>query len=638
MELAADDLSTWRQWQEFNQTRQHYPDEGGLLAWLARAANAHPDRPAVEVAGTTVSYRDLDWRSDRVADHLAAVGVQAGAIVAVTSSRTLTSYVGILGALKAGCGYLPVNAGDPEERLRFILRDGAAAALLLRDDELTRLSWASDLLPAGLIPLDAVPLARPAVRPARDRNRICYVIYTSGTTGKPKGVRITERNLLNFAHWFVTAHEMTAHDRLAQTAPLTFDPSVQQIFPAWATGACLLPVPEHELYDPFRLMRWLAAERVTVVDVVAGQWQHWRHAAEQDPALRDLPELRWVLLGAETIYHHDTAHWYRTVRSPALLRNLYGPTEATINATGVVVDPAVDTGQVSIGVPLPNYRLYAVGPDAKLCPPGVAGELYIAGDGVAAGYQSQQATREAFGDLSLPGGATERIYRTGDLARLVRDHTDRLVLEFAGRLDAQLKIRGFRIEPQEIEAAVKQVPGVLDAAVQVRAGSSEQLVCYFVAPEAVEVDLVRRHLAGVLAAYELPNLYLRMDRFPLTSNGKLDRPALSQALEATLHNRPGTGPRPATRPEEVIAEVWGEALGIAEVTRDEDFFALGGTSVLALSVVRSLRARGLQLPISDLFTYPTVGELAARIRNRSHDDSPSGSGRSQPTDGPTTVR
>ncbi|MET8022189.1 non-ribosomal peptide synthetase [Streptomyces decoyicus] len=564
----------------------------------------------MHTAHETLTYCELDERSDRAAGALAEAGIPAGSIVAISSSRTPDPYVALLGALKAGCGYLPLDFDDPQDRIRFMLDDAGAVAVVARRAELDGAEWLHDtgLLLIGVDELPAVAPTYPA--PVHDTERICYIIYTSGTTGVPKGVRITEKNLVNFTHWFVGAHEVTAHDRLAQTAPLTFDPSVQQIFPAWVTGSCLVPVAERELYDPFAMMAWLAAERISVIDVVTAQWHHWREAAVHDAALRSLPDLRWIVVGGETLYHHESRRWHSTVESPALLRNIYGPTEATINASETVVDPETCQGQVSIGVPLPNYRLYVVDATDQLCPLDVTGELLIAGDGVAAGYQSAEATAKAFGEIKLPDGTVERIYRTGDLARLVREANGALVIDFVGRMDTQVKIRGFRIELEEIEAVAKTADGVRDAAVQLRSGSAEQLACFYVADDRTDDAPVRAHLAAHLAGHQMPNLMLRLDVFPVTRNGKLDRPALAAALEETLLHRSPSGARPGTAEQLLVAEAWSEVLGIGQVALDENFFALGGTSLLAVSLVRALRARGLKVLPSDLFAAPTVRELA----------------------------
>ncbi|WNI21501.1 non-ribosomal peptide synthetase [Streptomyces sp. ITFR-16] len=626
--VPAHPVPSWSAWSEFNRTDRRFPFEGGLTAWIGAAAAAHPDRPAVSADGVELTYRELDERSDRVSGFLRRSGVAPGSIVAVTAGRTVHPYVGMLAVLKSGCGYVPVDVTDPVSRLEFIVQDAGVAAVLAASDELGALDWLPEAVSVrGVLDGDGDD-GRGGVRwagalgpgeqgPAGpvapyDPDRTCYIIYTSGTTGRPKGVRISEHSLLNFVHWFVSRHEVLASDRLCQNAPLTFDPSVQQIFPAWVTGACLLPVPPAELQDPFAMMAWLRRERITHLDVVTAHWHHLREAADQEPALRELPDLRWIIIGGETLHYHHTRHWHRIVRSPALLNNIYGPTEATVNATEVVVDPAADSGQIPIGVPLPNYRMYVVDGEGALCAPGVTGELLIAGDGLAQRYQSAAATERAFAELTLPDGTVERVYRSGDLARLIDVPSHGWMLEFQGRVDSQVKIRGFRIELEEVEGAAKSCPQVRDAAVLVRGTPPDQLVCCFVADGDPDPAAVRAHVARLLAAYQVPNLYLRLDGFPLTRNGKLDRAGLAALAEERLGGRVPAGRLPESPVEKQLAEVWASVLGLTHIGAEEDFFTIGGTSLLAMTMVKRLRSQGIRLDPATVFESPTVAGLAAR--------------------------
>jgi nonribosomal peptide synthetase protein VioG len=605
----------WKAWRQYNNTSVLYPDEGGLVAWITRAANEFPDRMAVQALDAVLTYAELSARSNAVAAFLRDSGAAGGEIVAVAASRNIASYVGLLGALKAGCGYVPVDPADPSERLRFVLADAKAVALLGTAQELVLLGeMAAGLRVCGAV--DRLAHARPVEPAPPDPDRASYVIYTSGTSGMPKGVRIAERSVVNFVHWVVSQHEISARHRLAQAAPLTFDPSIQQIFPAWVTGACVLPVPDAELFDPAALARWLRTQAITHLDIVTSHWQQLREAIAQDPALGDLPDLRWIIIGGETLHYQQVRHWHQAVTSPALLDNIYGPTEATVNATWTVLDPAVTTGQVPIGVPLPNYRLYVVDDAARLCPPGVVGELLIAGDGVAQRYQSAEATACSFGWLALPDGTVERIYRTGDLACLLEDGREGWTLEFRGRADTQVKIRGYRIELEELEAVAKTCPGVHDAAVLVRAAPTEQLVCFFTADDDVTPAVVRRFQADRLAAHQVPNLHLRIASFPLTRNGKLDRVALLAGLPEAAAARPIEGRAPKEGLEKIVADVWSAELGLGGIGAEEDFFTVGGTSVSAVKVTTRLRALGIKAEPGDLFDHPTVAELAEQVGQR----------------------
>lgn len=622
-DMAVQD-EVWSAWLEFNRSRQMYPERGGLLHWIGAAAAAHPDRPAVEADGEVLTYRELDVRSDEVSAFLASSGLSPGDIVAIVSSRTVHPYVGILGILKAGCGYVPIDPSDPSDRLAFILEDAEATAVLAASAQVSLLGWipktvtvrgvldGAETAESPWVPVTGFPSSGAPGRAAYDPDRTCYVIYTSGTTGRPKGVRTSEHSLLNFVHWFLSRHTVLAADRLCQNAPLTFDPSVQQIFPAWAAGACLVTLPEAETRNPFAMLSWLRRQRISHLDVVTAHWHHLREAAEEDDSLRDLPDLRWIIIGGETLHYHHSHQWHRIIRSPALLNNIYGPTEATVNATEVVIDPELTAGQIPIGVPLPNYRLYVVDEAGGLCPPEEIGELLIAGDGLAQRYQSDVATLKAFGELTLPNGHVERVYRSGDLARLITVPDGAWMLEFRGRTDNQVKIRGFRIELEDVESVAKACPGIGDAAVLVRGTPPDQLVCCYTSDSRLPTWSVKDYLAGRLAAFQIPNLFVWLDALPLTRNGKLDRRALAGLVEHELASRRPVGRPPESEPEKLVAQVWADVLAIPRIGVDDDFFTLGGTSLLAMTVVRRLRAQGMLVDPATVFEYPTVGQLAVR--------------------------
>jgi amino acid adenylation domain-containing protein len=617
-------------WARYNDSATRYPFEGGLVRWLEEAIAAHPDRPAVQVADDQLTFGELDRRARAVTSFLRARGVAGDSIVGIAADRSVHGYVAILAVLRAGCGYLPIDPADPADRQRFVLQDAGAVALLSAAQHCDKFEWLPPELdvrgvlggpgPEGFgwlrcdDPATATGPAMPAEPDPYRAERIRYIIYTSGTTGRPKGVRISEGSLLNFVHWYQQRHGVQSRDRLCQTAPLTFDPSVQQIFPAWVSGACLLPVPDHELHDPFALLAWLRQERISHLDVVTAHWQHLREAAEQSEELRQLPDLRWIIIGGETLHYPQSHHWYRIISSPALLNNIYGPTEATINASEYVVEAGISSGQIPIGAPLPNYRLYVVDDQGRLCAPGQVGHLLIAGDGLASGYQSAEATTAAFGTLDVGDGQVERIYRSGDLAKLIEHPSHGWTLEFRGRTDTQVKIRGFRIELGEIEAAAESCPGVRAAAVLLRREPADQLICCYQANGELQPATVRAHLARRLAGSQLPNMFLRLEQFPLTRNGKLDSAELARIANQMLAERQGQGQQPDGELETTIAEVWCAVLGIGAVGRDEDFFQIGGDSLLTLTLLRQLRERGIDLLAADVFERPTVAALATRCQ------------------------
>ncbi|MGI8664453.1 MAG: non-ribosomal peptide synthetase [Jatrophihabitans sp.] len=627
VEQLLDTVDTLPAWQAFNSCQRRQPDEGGLLSWLDRAIAAHPERIAVQCPDGTLSYAELDQWADVIAAFLIDRGVQPDSIVAIAADRSTSNYAAMLAILRAGCGYLPIEPSDPPQRQDFILADAGAVALLSSAAQLPRFDWLNSRLvliclctdqtvaaPAGWQCCERTgqigPLPRRAYRP----ERICYLIYTSGTTGLPKGVRIAEGSLINFVHWVQQRHGVQARDRLCQSAPLTFDPSVQQIFPAWVSGACLLPVPEPELHDAAAMLRWLARERISHLDLVTSHWHHLREAAEVDPELRSLPDLRWIIIGGETLYYQHSHHWHSIIESPALLNNIYGPTEATINATEHLVEAEIATGQVPIGRPLPNYRLYVVDSADRLCAVGEVGELLIAGPGLADGYQSAEATEARFGTLDIGDGQLQRVYRSGDLSRLIPHPDGGWTLEFRGRTDSQVKLRGFRIDLTEIEAAAESCPGVRAAAVLLRHQPPDQMVCCYVANDDLASRTLADHLRSRLALSQLPNILLPLERFPLTRNGKLDSRGLAEQVQDALAGRQPVGQPPVGTIEAAVAEVWSEVLDIGMIGRSENLFAIGGDSLLVLSIVRRLRQRQLAVSAADVFDCPTVAALAERCQ------------------------
>ncbi|GHC43896.1 amino acid adenylation domain-containing protein [Streptomyces cinnamoneus] len=617
-QLSPDERAAWR---DFNDSTCPRPDGPALVHRLEEAAARRPDAPAVQAVDGTWTYRRLHAEADVLAALLARHGVREGDTVAVAATRRLADYAALLAALKAGCAYLPLAPDGPAVRQEFVLADSGAVALVADARAAAELgavggglrvrirTGGPEAAPPGWVAADPAAPAEGALPAplAPAPRRTSYVIYTSGSTGTPKGVMTDEAALLNFCAWYVERHEVVPHDRLAQTAPLTFDPSVQQIFPAWATGACLVVVPEDVQREGGEFLDWLAAERITHLDIVTPHWlQLLEVAARRGRAA--LPALRWIVVGGETYFFHQTHQWHRVVDSPARLNTIYGPTEATVNATEFLVDPATTEGQVPIGVPLPNYRAYVLDEHGALCPPHITGELHLAGAGLARRYCSDEATRRAFHEAVTGRGEPERLYRTGDLARLV-EHDGAWVLEFQGRTDSQVKVSGYRIELEEVQAALATVPGVTGCAVVLRTEPATQLVCGYVAEDRTP-ERVRAELAERLPAYMVPHVIAPVPAVPLTGNGKVDRDALLELVAG--YDAGGGGDAPDGPVETAIASAWAQVLGLPVVHADDDFFARGGSSLLAFRVVALLREQGVTVRAADLLQARTVRALAAR--------------------------
>ncbi|MEU0334314.1 non-ribosomal peptide synthase/polyketide synthase [Streptomyces sp. NPDC006193] len=568
--------------------------EATLPALFERQAARTPDAVALIDGDRRVTYAELDRAANRLAHRLLADGVGPERVVAVALPRSAATVVAQLAVVKAGGAFLPVDPDYPPQRREFMIRD-AGAHLVLGDPAAV---WAAD--GPETAPTDAD--RRCPLTPAHP----AYVIYTSGSTGTPKGVAVTHRGLASFAAAAAEQYAAGPGDRVLQFASPSFDASVLELCVSLLSGAALVTGEEGPLVGE-RLAEVLAERRITHTLIPPAAL-----ATVPAATAAALPHLRTLIVGAEACPADLVDTWAPGRR----MINSYGPTEATVVATWTgPLTPG--TGAPPIGRPAAGTRVHVLDTALRPVPPGVTGELYLAGPGLARGYLGRPgltARRFVADPFGAPG---ERMYRTGDLVRWTADGR----LRFAGRADDQVKLRGFRIEPGEIESALRRSPLVRDAAVVVREGDTPgapaRLVAYVVpaGPDAAPppVGELRLHLAGLLPPHMVPSVFVPLDRLPLTPNGKTDRRALPAPGPAQAGDGPRTAPR--TDAERRIARIWADVLGIEEVGADDNFFALGGDSVLSMQVVSRLRRDGLHIATRDLFTHQTVAELATVVRD-----------------------
>ncbi|KAA9158725.1 amino acid adenylation domain-containing protein [Amycolatopsis acidicola] len=554
------------------------PAERTLTGRFAEVVAGSAARIAVSTGDDTLTYAELDARANRLAHRLRRDGAGPGAIVALSLPRSADLVVAILGVLKAGAAYLPLDPGYPAERLAYMIED-AEPVLVLNE----------------LGDLDGFPASAPEVSIAPGDP--AYVIYTSGSTGKPKGVVVPHSNVVRLLdstrHWFEFGNE----DVWALLHSYAFDFSVWELWGALGHGGRLVVVPHDVARAPGELRALLAREGVTVLNQTPSAFYQ---LAEQ-PA--DLPALRTVIFGGEALEPARLREWFRVHgdRKPRLV-NMYGITETTVHVTYHELS-ASDGPESIIGEPIPDLRVYVLDRFGHPVPPGVTGELHVGGAGLSLGYLNKpELTAERFvPDPFGPAGA--RMYVTGDLARWTAEGR----LEYRGRGDDQVKIRGYRIEPGEVTAAALSLPDVADAAVVVDDGP--RLLCYAVPRAGAELtpESLRAGLAGLLPDHMLPAAALVVPHLPLTPNGKLDRAALP-APE-------GQGPRRGLTPaEQALCGVFEEILGVPRVGADDDFFALGGHSLLATRLISRVRAvLNAELDIRTVFTESTPARLARRL-------------------------
>ncbi|CAG9164011.1 non-ribosomal peptide synthetase [Cupriavidus pampae] len=570
-----------------------------------------PDALAVLVEDEAegLDYRTLNRRANRVAHALIAQGVRADTRVGLAVPRSADMVVALLGILKAGAAYVPLDPNYPAERLAYMVEDSGIGWLITD-------STVRDRLPrANLLDLDKL-LEYPhehdpdvAVHP----DQLAYVIYTSGSTGRPKGVGISHAALAEHAQVSIGFFGLTAQDRMLQFATLNFDGFVEQLYPPLCAGAAVV-LRGPQLWDSETFYQRLIQQRISVVDLTTAYW----FLLVQDFARqgrRDYGALRQVHAGGEAMPPEGLRAWREAGLGHVKLLNTYGPTEATVTATVLDCAPYVEGAplpvQMPIGTPLSGRRVYVLDAQLQATPAGVAGELCIGGDLLARGYLGRaglSAERFVADPFDTAGG---RLYRTGDLVRWTRAGE----LEYLGRIDHQVKIRGFRVELGEVEARLLAQPGVREAVAlaQPAPGGGLRLVGY-VSPQpgsSLDADVLRQALAAVLPEYMVPAPLMVLEKLPLNPNGKVDRHALPAADAVQTVSEPPEG-----EVEEALAAIWVDVLRLNAVGRHDNFFALGGDSILSLQIVSRARLVGWAVTPRQMFEQQSVAALATVVQRR----------------------
>ncbi len=603
---AAERSQLLREW---NDTATAEPEPGCVLRALARRAAHTPAALAVSGAGEALDYGELDRRANRIAHALQAAGVGPEVVVGILIERSPLMVAAVLAAVKAGGAYLPMDPTSPPERLAFMLADSGAALLLTRHDLRDRLRELT--VPALCLDREELPATdRPPPSGVGPEN-LAYVIYTSGSTGRPKGTELRHAGLVNLVRGHRRAFQITAADRATLVAGPGFDASVAELWPYLIAGASL-HVPDPEVVaDPESLVRWLAANRITISFLPTPLAE-----AVLTVPWPESTALRLLLTGGDQLRQRPAPHL------PFTLINNYGPTENTVATTWTPVAPEGRAGGLPpIGRPLPNTGIYLLDSRLEPVPLGAAGELSIGGRGLARGYRRHpRLTAAAFVPNPFAARAGRRLYRTGDL---VRYRTDGEIV-FLGRIDRQVKIRGFRIEPGEIEKALVRHDAVREAVVVAGERAAEtggrgelRLVAFVVPaqPGTSAVPSLAEFLRRSLPDHMVPAIFVELPALPLNASGKVDRKSLdARAAAAELVRDAPVELLPRSALERTLAELWQDVLGVPEVGLRDNFFDLGGHSLLLPRVQAGLRERlGCELPLVELFRHPTVSALAAHL-------------------------
>ena len=585
---------------DWNKTAAEYPRGKCVHELFAEQAAAQPEAVAVVFGGESLTYEELDWRANQLAHHLKFLGAGPETLVAVSMERSLEMVVALLGTLKAGAAYVPLDPSFPAERLRFMIEDSKVSLLLTRAAEKERLGG----LPAEVraICLDTdwrlISEERDDALPVEmTPENLAYVIYTSGSTGWPKGVQVPHRAVVNFLHSMMREPGMSRSDVLLAVTSISFDIAGLEIFLPLAAGARVVLAGAEEIFDAARMKELIRNSRATVMQATPSFWQF-------------LVEADWfgdrrikVLCGGEAL-SRELAD--KLLERAGEVWNLYGPTETTIWSALCKVMPG--TGGILIGRPIANTQIYLLDAHLQPVPIGVPGELHIGGDGVARGYLDRpELTAEKF--IEDPFGGA-RLYKTGDLAR----YRPGGAIECLGRNDFQIKLRGHRIDLGEIESVLRRFPNVCEAVVLLREDERAQkrLVAYLqrASHPSPDAGMLQQFVKAKLPDYMVPSAFVVLDKFPLTPNGKINRKALPPPVAERPEAKHGFTP-PRTPTEEMLAKIWRELLGQSVIGIDDNFFETGGHSLLAMQMMARVRNEfQAELSLRNIFEAPTIAELA----------------------------
>jgi amino acid adenylation domain-containing protein len=598
----------------WNETANPYDEELCPHHLFERQMERTPEAVAVVSDEGCLSYGELNRRANRLARRLRRLGIEPEAVVGVCLEKSSEMVVGLLGALKAGGAYLPLDPTYPAERLGFMLENASARLIVTQED-------LKGLFAEGPSELICVDSSRDEIASESEENidgvvsveNLAYVIYTSGSTGIPKGAMITHQSVVNLASDAVRKFRLEPKSRVLQFASLSFDVAVEEIYPVLTIGGSVVLLPDDESYSYSELTRTIERHEVTTVELPTAYWREWMRELSMS-GVRAPRCLDLVITGDERITADVFREWKEHDVS---LLHVYGVTECAVNSMVYEV-PAefgegVNPGAIPIGKPIANIEAYLLDSGLEPTPLRIPGEIYLGGVGVGRGYLKRpEMTAERYVPSPFGKKAGRRLYRSGDLARASEGGW----IEFLGRADTQVKLRGYRIELGEIESQLARHPGIREAVALVREDNpgDKRLVAYYTMAGSngsgakVGAESLIRFLSTALPEYMIPASYVELESLPLTPSGKLDRRALPQPNYAGASREYEA---PVGDTEVTLARIWAEALQLDRVGRHDNFFRLGGHSLLAIRLIERMRSEGLQIDVRTLFTTPTVAGLAA---------------------------
>ena len=594
----------------------HYPKEKSIAHFFSEQARKTPFRRAISFGSATLTYRQLEERSNQVAHYLRSKKVKKEDCIPVCMEKSIELIIVILGILKTGCAYVPLDPEYPVERIRFMVEDTRATIIFCTRNSLETLGgplknrliilvdeeWDS-ILQESTLPL-------PLTGNGKD---LAYIMYTSGSTGRPKGVMIENRSVISLVRG-IHYVDLTGRNVLLNTGSASFDASSFEYWSMLLNGGELVLCPEQTLLNGDLLKQEIRKRKVNMMWFTSSLLNEW---VELDISVFE--GLRTVIAGGEKLSEKHIEKLRNRYPSLEIL-NGYGPTENTTFSLTYLVTERQITKPIPIGVPLDNRTAYVLNHQLQLCDVGVIGELYVGGAGIARGYLNRpDMTMEKFVPDPFSSEPGARMYRTGDLARLMPDGN----LEFHGRLDDQIKIRGFRIEPAEIESVIQQFPGIQQTVVIARGDlySEKKLIAYLVSSGVFNKEELTSFLQSKLPAYMVPRVFIPLNRLPFNANGKLDKNSLPDPdLLPKFENR--TIKEPETETQHILAAIWKEALHVQQVGIQDNFFELGGHSLIAIRVMKMIEEKSKhRLPITALFEAPTIEKLSELLDRDEKKDS-----------------
>ena len=597
---------------EWNQTRSQYAQSGGIHDLFNAQFERTPDNTAVREGERRLSFRQLQERSNRLAHYLRKLGASTGTRVALCVDRSFDMFVGLLGILKTGAAYVPLDPSHPPGRMASLLEDAKPAVLITQQKLLANAPV--HRIPTVILDADWHKIARASADfPASDvqSDDPAYVLYTSGSSGKPKGVEGTHRGAMNRMRWMWERYPFEAGEVCCQKTNVGFVDSVWEIFGPLLAGVPSVILPTEVVRDPEELLQILAGEGVTRIVLVPSLL---RALLDHAPNLQErVPRLKLWSCSGEAL-SGELAGRFRQGFPEATLLNIYGSSEVAADVTWhEVLEKEEDIGAtVPIGKPISNTQMYVLDPHRNPVPVGVRGEIYVGGDGLALGYWNRAVlTAERFVENPIAPEQSKRLYRTGDLGRWRGDGE----IEYLGRVDGEVKLRGMRIDLGEIESVLVSHAGLREAAVErVEEGGEARLVAYLVAEDGEKADgrELRQYLRSKLPEHMVPARFVQVAELPLLSSGKVNRRALATAEGVVLSEQGTVAPRTAV--EQKLAGMWREVLKVGKVGVDQNFFELGGHSLLVLQVmVRIRREFDVELGVRTMFEEPTIAELAIEV-------------------------